>query len=190
MKDARAAQPHWSRSYLAASYRGGDTSEAYALQLLTDILGGGAGARLYKSLVLDRGLALSAGAAYSPGALDLSSFRIWAMPKDDVPVGDLEAAVALYEPDAALLWGPGRAAMGHAAIRRVLGEVMDMRLPLRGRADHILLAGDLALIIGERSVQGTGPDGAAIALTGPATLVVRCQPDGTWLTKIHIFNAY
>jgi zinc protease len=61
--------------------------------LLADILGGGAGARLYKSLVLDRGLALSAGAAYSAGALDLSSFGIWAMPKGDVPVSDLEAAV-------------------------------------------------------------------------------------------------
>ena len=93
LKDARAAQPRWSRSYLATSYRGGDTSEAYALQLLADIIGGGAGARLYKSLVLDRGLALSAGAAYSAGALDLSSFRIWAMPKGDVPVSDLEAAV-------------------------------------------------------------------------------------------------
>jgi ketosteroid isomerase-like protein len=96
--------------------------------------------------------------------------------------GDLEAAVALYEADAVLSWGADRAAVGQAAIRGVLAEAMNMRLPLRGRADNVLLAGNLALITGERSMRGTGPDGVAIALTGPATLIVRRQPDGTWLT--------
>jgi zinc protease len=93
MKSPRAAQPRWSRSYLAASYGRGDTSQAYALQVLAEILGGGAGSRLHQSLVLDRGLALSAGAGYSPGAIDLSSFRLWATPKPGVAIGDLEAAV-------------------------------------------------------------------------------------------------
>jgi zinc protease len=93
MKSARAAQPRWSRSYLAASYGGGDTGQAYALQVLAEILGGGAGSRLHKTLVLDRGLALSAGTAYSPGAVDLSTFRISAVPKPGVTVEDLEAAV-------------------------------------------------------------------------------------------------
>jgi ketosteroid isomerase-like protein len=96
--------------------------------------------------------------------------------------GDLEAAVALYETEAVLSWGPDRAAVGQAAIREVLAGVMDMRLPVRARADNILLAGNLALITGERSMRGTGPDGAAIALAGPATLIVRRQPGGTWLT--------
>ena len=91
-------------------------------------------------------------------------------------------AVALYEADAVLSWGADRAAVGQAAIRGVLAEAMNMRLPLRGRADNVLLAGNLALITGERSMRGTGPDGVAIACTGPATLIVRRQPDGTWLT--------
>jgi len=94
--------------------------------------------------------------------------------------GDLEAAVALYEPDAALSWGQHRTAAGHAAIRQVLAEVMDMRLPLRGRAVGVLRAGPLALITGERALRGTGPDGAAVVLAGPAALIARCQPDGTW----------
>lgn len=96
--------------------------------------------------------------------------------------GDLEAAVALYETEAVLSWGPDRAAVGQAAIRDVLAEVMNMRLPVRARADNVLRAGNLALITGERSMRGTGPDGVAIALAGPATLVVRRQPGGTWLT--------
>jgi ketosteroid isomerase-like protein len=102
--------------------------------------------------------------------------------------GDLEAAVALYEPDAVLSWGPDRAAVGQAAIRGVLAEAMNMRLPLRGRTDSVLVAGNLALITGERSMRGTGPDGVAIALAGPATLIVRRRPDGTWLTVADEWN--
>lgn len=93
MKSARAAQPRWSRSYLAPSYRLGETTHAYPLQVLAEILGGGASARLYKILVLDRGLALSAGAHYSPSAIDLATFGVYASPKPGVSVADLEAAV-------------------------------------------------------------------------------------------------
>ena len=102
--------------------------------------------------------------------------------------GDLEAAVALYEADAVLSWGPDRAAVGQAAIRGVLAEAMNMRLPLRGRAGNVLVAGNLALITGERFMRGTGPDGTAIALAGPATLIVRRQADGTWLTVADEWN--
>ncbi len=95
--------------------------------------------------------------------------------------GDLEAAVALYEPDAALSWGPHHTAAGHAAIRQILAGVMDMRLPLRARSVRVLRAGPLALITGERTLTGTSLDGVAVTLTGPAALIARCQPDGTWL---------
>jgi zinc protease len=93
MKSVRAAQPRWSRSYLAPSYRAGETAQAYPLQVLAEILGGGASARLYKSLVLDRNLALSAGAYYSPSTIDLTTFGLYATPRPGVSVGDLEAAV-------------------------------------------------------------------------------------------------
>jgi len=96
--------------------------------------------------------------------------------------GDLEAAVALYEPDAALSWGQDPAATGHAAIRQVLAGVMDMRLPLRARAVRVLRTGELALITGERALTGTGLDGVAVTLTGPTALITRCQADGTWRT--------
>ena len=96
--------------------------------------------------------------------------------------GDLEAAVALYEPDATLSWGEDHAAAGHLAIRQVLSGVMDLRLPLRARAVRVLRAGPLALITGERTLTGTGLDGVAVTLTGPIAMIARCQPDGTWLT--------
>jgi hypothetical protein len=93
MKSARAAQPQWNRSYLAPSYRAGETAQAYPLQVLAEILGGGAGSRLYKTLVLDRGLALSAGAHYSPSTIDLAIFGLYATPKPGVSVADLETAI-------------------------------------------------------------------------------------------------
>ncbi|HVH74525.1 MAG TPA: pitrilysin family protein [Stellaceae bacterium] len=93
MKSAHVAVPSWERLYLAPSYRMGATGEAYPLQVLAEILGGGVKSRLYKTLVLDKKLALSVGADYEPGARDLTSFEIYATPKDGVAVADLEAAI-------------------------------------------------------------------------------------------------
>lgn len=92
MKSARVGEPSWSRNYLAPSYTAGDKQYAYALQVLAEVLGGGPTARLYRTLVLDKGVALDAGAFYSPGSLDLTIFGFYATPKKDVPIGDLEDA--------------------------------------------------------------------------------------------------
>src|SRR5205823_15087392 len=74
MKSPRVAQPSWRRFYLAPSYRAGATQHAYALQILAEILAGSADARLHKTLVLDKKLALTVGAGYSPSALGLADF--------------------------------------------------------------------------------------------------------------------
>jgi zinc protease len=93
MKSPRAAQPSWRRFYLAPSYRAGATQHVYALQILAEILAGSAGSRLHKALVLDKKLALSVGAGYSPSALGLAEFGVYATPKPGVPIADIEAAV-------------------------------------------------------------------------------------------------
>ena len=93
MRSARVAQPQWSRSYLAPSYRAGETAQAYPLQVLAEILGGGAASRLHKTLVLDRGLALSAGAHYAPSTIDLTIFGLYATPRHEVSLADVEAAI-------------------------------------------------------------------------------------------------
>ena len=93
MKSPRVAQPSWRRLYLAPSYRAGASQHAYALQVLAEILAGSAGSRLNQALVLDKGLALTVGAGYSPSALGLTDFGVYATPKPGVPISDLEAAV-------------------------------------------------------------------------------------------------
>ncbi len=92
MKSARAAQPSWRRYYLAPSYRAGGSEHAYALQVLAEILGGGTSSRFYRALVL-KGVALTAGAEYSPNAIAQSTFGIHAAPKQGVSIATLEAAI-------------------------------------------------------------------------------------------------
>lgn len=93
MRHARVAQPSWRRLYLAPGYHAGDTRHAYALQVLAEILGGGAGSRLYRKLVLNDGIALGAGAGYAPTALGLTDFSVYAVPKAGTGIAALEAAV-------------------------------------------------------------------------------------------------
>jgi zinc protease len=93
MKNPRVAQPSWRRLYLAPSYHAGETRHAYALQVLAEILGGGVGSRLYQNLVLKDGIALSASADYTPNALGLTTFSVYAAPKAGIGIAALEAAV-------------------------------------------------------------------------------------------------
>ena len=93
MKSPRVAQPSWRRLYLAPSYCDGASQHAYGLQVLAEILAGSAGSRLNQALVLDKGLALTVGAGYSPSSLGLTDFGVYATPKPGVAIVDLEAAV-------------------------------------------------------------------------------------------------
>jgi zinc protease len=93
MRDARVAQPSWSRRYIAPSYSAGETRHAYALEVLSEILGGGTTARIYRSLVVDDALAASAGAWYSPGNLDLTTFGFWFSPRPGVEMSEVETAL-------------------------------------------------------------------------------------------------
>lgn len=92
MKSPRAGEPTWTRNYLAPSYTAGENRYAYALQVLAEVLGGGPTSRLYRSLVLDKGVALDAGAFYNPGALDLATFGFYVAPKRGVAIPEFEAA--------------------------------------------------------------------------------------------------
>jgi zinc protease len=93
MKSSQVAEIGWSRSYLAPSYTGGDKKYAYALEVLSEVLGGGATSRLYKALVIDKKLALSAGASYDPAVRDLATFTLYATPQKDLPLDKFEAAL-------------------------------------------------------------------------------------------------
>ena len=91
-KDARVRQPEWSRTHLAPSYTAGASEYAYPLQVLAELLGGGATSRLYRSLVVEQKIAASAGSWYRATSLDLTRFGFYALPSRGVAVAALEAA--------------------------------------------------------------------------------------------------
>jgi len=98
MADPDVRQPSWSKRYIAPSYRYGASEHAYPLQVLTEIISGGATSRLYAKLVVQDKVASSAGAWYSPSSRGPGSVGFYVSP---VNGGDLEAAVAAMETEIA-----------------------------------------------------------------------------------------
>lgn len=92
-KDARVDQPSWSKFYIAPSYNRGETKHVYALQVLAEILGGGATSRLYQEIVVKQKLAAAAGAGYSGSSFDYSNFYVYVSPRTGIEVDPLEKAV-------------------------------------------------------------------------------------------------
>ncbi len=93
-EDGRIAQPYLSRSYLAPSRQSGDQTDAAALSLLSNYLGGDpATSYLGQRLVFGSGEALYVGTWYAATALDETSFNITVVPADGVTLAEAEAAL-------------------------------------------------------------------------------------------------
>ncbi len=88
LEDARVRQPSFRRTYLAPSRSAGVIEHAVALQVFSEILGGGSISRLYQALVVEQKIAAGAGSWYHGLSLDRSTFGLYASP---VPGGDVFA---------------------------------------------------------------------------------------------------
>ena len=91
--DKRVRQPSWRRTYVAPSLLWGEKKYAYPLQVLADVIGGGASSRLYRKLVVEDEVAVSAGAYYSGAGNGPGRFTFYASPRGDVSLEALEANV-------------------------------------------------------------------------------------------------
>ncbi len=94
LKHPQVQQPSWTLRYLTPSYAYGDTQHVYALQVLEAILSGGATSRLYKSLVVEQQVAVSAGAWYSPSSRGPTAFGFSATPRSVDGIAAVEVAVS------------------------------------------------------------------------------------------------
>jgi zinc protease len=97
-KDSRVRQPSWSRAFLAPSHNRDlpnvlDRGAIDALEIAAEILGGGPTSLLARALVHDKPLATGIGAAYDGSAFDLSSFWIFASPREGTSPAALESAI-------------------------------------------------------------------------------------------------
>ncbi len=93
LADARVEQPTVTRSYLVPSDTTAKPGESEALDVLAHVLGSGSNSRLYRTLVLDKGIALNAGAYYSSTALDYGKFGVYGSPKPGNTLHEVEDAI-------------------------------------------------------------------------------------------------
>ena len=98
--------------------------------------------------------------------------------------GDLEALVALYEPEATLTPQPGQIVTGRQAIREALSAFVATKPTLTLDVKTLAQTGDIALTSAKWELAGTGPDGHPVKMAGHSVEVSRRQPDGTWLFVI------
>lgn len=93
LTDARVGVPGFSTHWVVPSYRTAKPGEAEALDLLSEILGGGTRSRLYRELVVKQGIAASAGAGYQGNMLDDTEFSVYGAPRGTATLGEVEKAV-------------------------------------------------------------------------------------------------
>jgi uncharacterized protein (TIGR02246 family) len=94
--------------------------------------------------------------------------------------GDLEAVVALYEPNASFVPKSGKTVVGHDGIRLMLAELIGTRARLQGRVIKVVAAGDVALLYTDWQGTMVEPSGKTVENHFKAIEIVRRQPDGTW----------
>jgi zinc protease len=92
LADPRVEQPLMQRAYLVPSFHTAKPGESAALEVLAHILGSGSNSRLYNTLVVDKHLAVGAGAWYESDALGMSKFSVYGAPRPGVTLPQLEAA--------------------------------------------------------------------------------------------------
>ena len=100
---------------------------------------------------------------------------------EHVNAGDLDALLALYEPNCSFVRRDGSVARGHAEIRLVFERLLAMHARMSTEIVKVVQSGDdLAMVYNDWHMSAKRPDGQPVEASGKAIEVVRRQPDGTW----------
>ena len=91
-----------------------------------------------------------------------------------IQAGDLDAVMALYEPDAVMHNQSGELRPGRDSIRQEMTPFAAMKPDFSINVDKVITSGDIALLHNTWSM--SNPD-----MSGRALEVAHRQPDGTWL---------
>ena len=93
---------------------------------------------------------------------------------------DVDAAIALYEPEATFTPQPGEDVQGLDEIRGALEQFAALEPQLRGEITKVLTAGGVALVQNRWQLEGTRPDGSPVEMGGHSVDVLRRSSDGSW----------
>ena len=98
--------------------------------------------------------------------------------------GDLDALLALYEPDAALIPEPGVVVHGVDQIGPALKGFLDVGGKMKLDTKEVVIVGDLAYLMNRWSLTATNEDGSPLEMGAVTAEVARRQADGSWLYVI------
>jgi zinc protease len=93
LSDPRVEQTSMRRYYMVPSANTAAKGESPALDVLAQLMGSGANSYLYRALVIDKQLAVSAGAGYQGTSLDPTQFVISVSPKPGVEFSQVEQVI-------------------------------------------------------------------------------------------------
>ncbi len=93
LSDPRVEQTSVRRYYLVPSANTAAAGESPALDVLAQLMGSGSNSYLYRALVIDKQLAVSAGAGYQGTSLDPTQFVISVSPKPGVEFSQIEQVI-------------------------------------------------------------------------------------------------
>jgi uncharacterized protein (TIGR02246 family) len=100
---------------------------------------------------------------------------------DCLNAGDIDGALALYEPEASFQAQPDAPPVrGREQIRAALEGFFALDPTMEGEVVKVVEAGDVALVMNRWSLRGTQPDGESLELGGVSADVVRRQDNGSW----------
>jgi len=91
--DPRVEQPKMMRYYVVPSATTAASGESAALDVLGQLMGNGTNSYLYRALVVDKPLAVNAGAGYQGTALDDTQFTISVSPKPGIAFAQVEPVI-------------------------------------------------------------------------------------------------
>ena len=100
--------------------------------------------------------------------------------------GDVEAVLAFYGPDAVVVLPKeeGGPVKGIDGVRQVLNQFLALKPTFTIVLHRATESGDVALLVGDWSLEGTGPDASAVTMGGRFRDVLQRQSDGSWLIAI------
>jgi len=104
LADARVRQSEWSETVVQPSLTNGPPKRTAALEVLSEILGGGGTSRLYRTLVIKKAMAVNAGTSYDASPRGAGTFTFYASP---LPGVDLEALATAVRGEARRLLDQG-----------------------------------------------------------------------------------
>jgi uncharacterized protein (TIGR02246 family) len=94
--------------------------------------------------------------------------------------GDLDAVMALYEPDARFVARSGEVLIGHERIREALGKLIGAQTQFRSRVVRAVTVADVAQLSTDFEGTATDDSGKTVAIRNKAIEVLRRQPAGDW----------